>query len=76
MKLLRADLQLDVVLADGKDDRLTIRNVNPNMSETYVSQIAAVIKDSFEVKGQNIAKIKDLSVIKTSQVPYAITPIV
>lgn len=76
MKLLRADLQLDVVLADGKENKLTIRNVNPNMSENYVPQIAAIIKDTFEIKGQNIASIKDLNVIKTSQVPYALTPIV
>lgn len=70
MELLRADLQLDVVLANGEEDKFVVRDVNPNMSELYVTEIAAIIAETFEIKGQNIASIKDVSVIETNRIQH------
>lgn len=70
MELLRADLQLEVVLANGEEDKFLIRDVNPDMSSLYVTEMAGIIAETFEIKGQNIASIKDVSVIQTNRVQH------
>lgn len=70
MELLRADLQLEVVLANGEEDTFTIRDVNPEMDPLYVTEMAGIIADTFEIDEQNIASIKEVSVIQTNKVHH------
>ncbi|OHW61282.1 hypothetical protein EUAN_23630 [Andreesenia angusta] len=70
MELLRTDLQLEVVLANGEEDKFLIRDVNPEMSDLYVTEMAGLIANTFEIKGQNITRVKDVSIIKTNRVQH------
>lgn len=51
------DLVVKVRLEDGEDGTLTIRNVGLDMTDEYVVNIVSMIKDIFEVDGQNIRAI-------------------
>lgn len=70
MELLKADLVLGVVLADEKEDKFVVTNVNAAMDQAYITRIVNHIKNTFEIDGQNIKEVKSIDVIHTQKQAY------
>lgn len=75
MALVRADLEMDVVLSDDTEGKLTIRDINPTARENYLAQMAVIMKDTFSVKGKNIKTIKAMGMVKTDYQTLSIVPV-